>query len=44
MSIGASVRDPKSTGKGLVLSVIPETYAIFGLLVAILVMLGLKIL
>jgi V/A-type H+-transporting ATPase subunit K len=44
MSIGASVRNPKSTGKGLVLSVIPETYAIFGLLTAILIMLGLKIL
>lgn len=42
-SVGASLRDQKSMGKGLVLSVIPETYAIFGLLIAILVMLGLKL-
>ncbi|RMF06199.1 V-type ATP synthase subunit K [Candidatus Woesearchaeota archaeon] len=44
MSIGASVRNPKSTGKGLVLSVMPETYAIFGLLISILIMIGLHIL
>jgi len=43
-SIGASLRTAKATGKSLVLSVIPETYAIFGLLLAILIMLGIKIL
>ncbi|MFH1849384.1 MAG: V-type ATP synthase subunit K [archaeon] len=42
-SIGAAVRDRKSTGKSLVLSVIPETYAIFGLLISILLLLGLKL-
>ncbi len=42
-SIGASLKDAKSMGKGLVLSVIPETYAIFGLLISILMLLGLKI-
>ena len=41
-SIGAAVRDQKSTGKSLVLSVIPETYAIFGLLISILLLIGLK--
>lgn len=39
-AIGASAKNPDATGKGLVLSVIPETYAIFGLLIAILIMLG----
>jgi|TARA_Y100000310_G_C20683499_1_gene817518 V/A-type H+-transporting ATPase subunit K len=39
-AIGATAKNSESTGKGLVLSVIPETYAIFGLLVAILIMLG----
>jgi V/A-type H+-transporting ATPase subunit K len=39
-AISASAKDPAATGKGLVLSVIPETYAIFGLLIAILLMLG----
>jgi len=39
-SAGAAAKNPESTGKGLVLSVIPETYAIFGLLIAILIMLG----
>ena len=42
-SIGAAVRDRRSAGKSLVLSVIPETYAIFGLLVSILLMIGLKL-
>ena len=42
-SIGAAVRDKKSTGKSLVLSVIPETYAIFGLLISILLLIGLKL-
>jgi V/A-type H+-transporting ATPase subunit K len=41
-SIGAILRDAKSTGKSLVLSVIPETYAIFGLLISILMLIGLK--
>ncbi|MFH2028010.1 MAG: hypothetical protein ABIJ08_02650 [Nanoarchaeota archaeon] len=41
-SIGAAIRDDKSTGKSLVLSVIPETYAIFGLLISILMLIGLK--
>ncbi|MDP7282403.1 MAG: hypothetical protein QF475_02065 [Candidatus Undinarchaeales archaeon] len=39
-AIGATVKNKEATGKGLVLSVIPETYAIFGLLIAILIMLG----
>jgi V/A-type H+-transporting ATPase subunit K len=39
-AIGATAKNKDSTGKGLVLSVIPETYAIFGLLIAILIMLG----
>jgi len=39
-SISATAKNPDAMGKGLVLSVIPETYAIFGLLVAILIMLG----
>ena len=42
-SIGASLKNPKTSGKGLVISVIPETYAIFGLLISILILLGLKI-
>ncbi|MDA1196343.1 MAG: hypothetical protein O2779_00055 [Nanoarchaeota archaeon] len=42
-SIGGVVRDNKSTGKSLVLSVIPETYAIFGLLIAILLLIGLQL-
>ncbi|MGM5485062.1 MAG: hypothetical protein ACQEP1_04285 [Nanobdellota archaeon] len=43
-SIGALLRSAKSMGKSLVLSVIPETYAIFGLLVSILILLGIGIL
>ncbi|MFH1590592.1 MAG: hypothetical protein ABIC95_01555 [archaeon] len=42
-AVGAASRDSASTGKGLVLSAIPETYAIFGLLIAILMMLGFRI-
>ena len=42
-SIGASLRNRKAIGKSLVLSAIPETYAIFGLLVSILIMIGLKL-
>ena len=43
-SIGAVLRSNKSMGKSIVLSVIPETYAIFGLLISILIMLGIGIL
>ncbi len=43
-SIGATLRDAKAMGKGLVLSVIPETYAIFGLLISILMLLGIGLL
>jgi V/A-type H+/Na+-transporting ATPase subunit K len=43
-SIGAVLRSSKSMGKSIVLSVIPETYAIFGLLISILMMLGIGIL
>ena len=42
-SIGASLRDRKAIGKSLVLSAIPETYAIFGLLISILIMIGIKL-
>ncbi|XRP97369.1 V-type ATP synthase subunit K [Methanocaldococcus sp. 16A] len=38
-AIGATARDPEAMGKGLVLAVMPETFAIFGLLIAILIML-----
>jgi V/A-type H+-transporting ATPase subunit K len=38
-AIGATARDPDAMGKGLVLAVMPETFAIFGLLIAILIML-----
>ena len=43
-SIGAVLRSSKTMGKSIVLSVIPETYAIFGLLISILIMLGIGIL
>ncbi|UCG70455.1 MAG: PKD domain-containing protein [Thermoplasmata archaeon] len=36
--IGATAEDPKMFGKGIVYSVLPETQAIYGLLVAILLM------
>ncbi|MFO7872231.1 MAG: hypothetical protein R6U26_01150 [Candidatus Undinarchaeales archaeon] len=39
-AVGAAAKNPETTGRGLVLSVIPETYAIFGLLIAILIMLA----
>ncbi len=39
-AVGATAKDPDTTGRGLVLSVIPETYAIFGLLISILIMLA----
>ncbi|AAB98207.1 H+-transporting ATP synthase, subunit K (atpK) [Methanocaldococcus jannaschii DSM 2661] len=41
-AIGATARDPDAMGKGLVLAVMPETFAIFGLLIAILIMLMIK--
>ncbi|WP_423791933.1 V-type ATP synthase subunit K [Methanocaldococcus indicus] len=37
-AIAATARDPEAMGKGLVLAVMPETFAIFGLLIAILIM------
>ena len=39
-AIGATAGDPDAMGRGLVLAVMPETFAIFGLLIAILIMLG----
>jgi V/A-type H+/Na+-transporting ATPase subunit K len=42
--IGSVLRSNKNMGKSIVLSVIPETYAIFGLLISILIMLGIGIL
>ena len=38
--ISAAVRDPTTMGKSLVLAVMSETFAIFGLLIAILIMYG----
>ena len=35
-AVGATAEDPKNFGKGLVLTVIPETVVIFGLVMAIL--------
>lgn len=37
-AVGATAEDDKNFGKGLVLTVIPETIVIFGLVVAILLM------
>ena len=42
-SVGSSLRNRTALGKSLVLSAIPETYAIFGLLISILVMIGIKL-
>ncbi len=39
-SIGATARNPEVAGKGIIFSVMPETLAIFGLLVAIFIMVG----
>jgi|UniRef100_D7DRT7 V/A-type H+-transporting ATPase subunit K len=39
-AIGATARDTSVMGRGLVLAVMSETFAIFGLLIAILIMLG----
>jgi V/A-type H+-transporting ATPase subunit K len=35
-TVGATAEDPKNFGKGLVMTVIPETILIFGLVIAIL--------
>ncbi len=37
-AVGATAEDDKNFGKGLVLTVIPETIVIFGLVIAILLM------
>lgn len=37
-AVGATAEDDKNFGKGLVLTVIPETIVIFGLVVAIMLM------
>jgi V/A-type H+/Na+-transporting ATPase subunit K len=37
-AVGATAEDEKNFGKGLVLTVIPETIVIFGLVIAILLM------
>lgn len=39
-AVGATAEDEKNFGKGLVLTVIPETIVIFGLVVAILLWLN----
>ncbi len=40
--IGATTRNPQAFGKSIIFSVMSETFAIFGLLVAILIMFGVK--
>ncbi len=42
--IGATVRNPKSFARGIIFSVMSETFAIFGLLIAIFIMYGIKLL
>ena len=37
-AVGAMAEDPKMFGKGLLMTVIPETIVIFGLLIAFLIM------
>ena len=37
-AVGAMAEDPEFFGKGLLMTVIPETIAIFGLVVAVLLM------
>lgn len=39
-AIGAAAKTPETFGKGMVLSVMSETFAVFGLLVAILLLVG----
>ncbi|ATZ61580.2 MAG: hypothetical protein BME93_05880 [Methanosarcinales archaeon Met12] len=43
-AIGATSRNPDAMGRGLILTVMSETFAIFGLLVAILIMFGIGLL
>ena len=43
-AIGATSRNPDAMGRGLILTVMAETFAIFGLLVAILIMFGIGLL
>ena len=43
-AIGAILKNPDVMGRGLILSVMSETFAIFGLLVAILIMSGIGLL
>jgi V/A-type H+-transporting ATPase subunit K len=40
--IGATARNPQAFGKSIIFSVMSETFAIFGLLIAILIMFGVK--
>jgi V/A-type H+-transporting ATPase subunit K len=42
-AIGATARNPEAMGKGLIFTVMPETFAIFGLLVAILIIFGVEL-
>ncbi len=41
-AMGATAEDPSNFGKGLILTVIPETLAIFGLVVAVLLWLNME--
>ena len=41
--IGATTRNPQAFGKSIIFSVMSETFAIFGLLIAILIMFGVKL-
>ncbi len=41
-AVGATAEDEKNFGKGLVLTVIPETIVIFGLVIAILIWLQMQ--
>ncbi len=41
--IGATARNPQAFGKSIIFSVMSETFAIFGLLIAILIMFGIKL-
>ncbi|MDI6903696.1 MAG: ATPase [Methanocellales archaeon] len=43
-AVGATAERPEIFGKGLVFSVLPETQAIYGLLIAILILAGIGLL
>ncbi|MDI6860289.1 MAG: ATPase [Methanocellales archaeon] len=43
-AVGATAERPEVFGKGLVFSVLPETQAIYGLLIAILILAGIGLL